>query len=369
MPGRSHPRCGSPRDEPRSSAATQRAALGIARAISADTASDHDLKLSALDLEGRAHDFLGDRDAARATWERQAREALAAGRTQAQLRAVVQLGKIELFAGQPPNRLYEAVDLAREAGALVELGWAQENLAIALGIQGDLPAARALLGDAIATCRALRLDQLAYLLASFAATSSYVTNEGIEETLAEAEALMDTTDLRLHTSSIRADIAFRARRYDDALEWLDASREILRTLPWCCSCRLAVLESVGARGCGQTGRGASRSRRGAADARPRALVRPERRRWRRERRCSTATRKASTAPWERRRGACRSTSRSMRLLAAELLAGESAVRWLREALDLYENGRRDARRGPRPAGAPRRRRACPAPAPSPGSRP
>ena len=81
-------------------------------AISADTASDHDLKLSALDLEGRAHDFLGDRDAARATWERQAREALAAGRTQAQLRAVVQLGKIELFAGQPPNRLYEAVDLA-----------------------------------------------------------------------------------------------------------------------------------------------------------------------------------------------------------------------------------------------------------------
>ena len=59
----------------------------------------------------------------------------------------------------------------------------------------------------------------------------------------------------------------------------------------------------------------------------------------------------------------------MRLLAAELLAGESAVRWLREALDLYENGGRDARRGPRPAGAPRRGRPCPAPAPSPGSRP
>ena len=183
-------------------------ALGIALAISADSGSDQDLKLSALDLAGRAHDFLGDRDAARAMWERQAREALAAGRTQAQLRAVVQLGKIELFAGQPPQRLFEAVELAREAGALVELGWAQENLAIALGIQGDFPAAAALLEEAVATCRALRLDQLAYLLIGQAATSSYSTNEGVEERLAEAEALLDTSDLRLHTSSIRADIAF-----------------------------------------------------------------------------------------------------------------------------------------------------------------
>ncbi len=152
-------------------------ALDIARTVYADAASDQDLKLSALDLEGRAHDFLGDRDEAKAAWERQAREALAAGRTQAQLRAVVQLGKVELFAGEPPNRLYEAVELAREAGALVELGWAQENLAIALGIQGDLPASAAVLADAVATCRALRLDQLAYLLVMSAATSSYATTK------------------------------------------------------------------------------------------------------------------------------------------------------------------------------------------------
>ncbi len=106
------------------------AALEVARLVGSEAgADDQDLRFAALDLEGRAHDFLGDRDAACAAWERQAREAEAAGRTQAQLRAVVQLGKVELFAGQPPNRLHEAVRLARDAGALVELGWAQENLA------------------------------------------------------------------------------------------------------------------------------------------------------------------------------------------------------------------------------------------------
>ena len=44
---------------------------------------------------------------------------------------------------------------------------------------------------------------------------------------------------------------------------------------------------------------------------------------------------------------------------------QAAVRWLREALDIYENGGCDARRGPRPAGAPRRGRPRAAAAPSP----
>jgi DNA-binding NarL/FixJ family response regulator len=338
-------------------------ALAIARAISADMASDPDLKLSALDLEGRAHDFLGDRAEARATWERQAGEALAAGRTQAQLRAVVQLGKIELFAGQPPNRLYEAVELARAAGALVELGWAQENLAIALGIQGDLPASRALLRDAIATCRALRLDQLAYLLVSFAATSSYVTSEGIEETLAEAEALMDTTDLRLHTASIRADIAFRAGRYDDALAWLEVSREILQTLPgavpvdslcWRVWAFAAVGRPVEARVALEAARQMPDLERwygrSVVLAAGEALL---------DRDEEGIDRALGAAP-----GSMPLDIALMRRLAAELLAGEAAVRWLREALDLYENGGAtlDAdrvRRALRDAGGPvpRRRRA------------
>ena len=121
--------------------------------------------------------------------------------------------------------------LAREAGALVELGWAQENLAVALGVQGDVPGAVALLAEAVATCRALRLDQLAYLLGGQAISDSYSTDEGVEEKLAEAEALMDTFDLRLHTTSIRADIALRAGRYEEAVEWLDRTREMMRSLP------------------------------------------------------------------------------------------------------------------------------------------
>ncbi len=195
-----------------------------------------------------------------------------------------------------------------------------------------------------------------------------MTNEGIEETLAEAEALMDTSDLRLHTSSIRADIAFRAGRYDDALAWLDVSREILQTLPgavpvdslcW----RVWALAAVGrpvearvaleeARQMPDLERWYGRSVVLAAGA---ALL---------DRDEEGIDRAMGAAP-----GSMPLDIALMRLLAAELLAGEAAVRWLREALDLYESGGRDARRGPRPAGAPRRGRPCPAPAPSPGSRP
>ena len=88
-------------------------------------------------MQARALDYAGRRDEARRAWIRQAEEAAAAGLTEARLRAVVQLGKLEVFEGTPPDRLYEAVDLARAAGALVEQAWAEENLAIALVIQGD----------------------------------------------------------------------------------------------------------------------------------------------------------------------------------------------------------------------------------------
>ncbi|MCA1843802.1 MAG: AAA family ATPase [Actinobacteria bacterium] len=128
-------------------------ALACVARVTADPAVDLGTRLAALELEGRAHDFLGDRESARRSWTRQARDASAAGRAQAELRAVVQIAKLELFAGEPPQRLREAVELAREAGSLVELAWAEENLAIALALQGDLPSAAAVLDDAIARSR------------------------------------------------------------------------------------------------------------------------------------------------------------------------------------------------------------------------
>ena len=207
-----------------------RTALDRARQVLRASDAGIDARLAALDLEGRAFDFLGDREAARASWSRQARDAVAAGRTQARLRAVVQLGKVELFAGERPERLREAVDLARDAGALVELGWAEENLAIALAVQGDLQAAAALLDDAIARIRPLGLDQLAYLLASRAMTRSYWV-ESVEEEMAEAEAIAPTPDLRLHTVSMRGDIALRRGDWDEAVRWMELGTELARSMP------------------------------------------------------------------------------------------------------------------------------------------
>jgi DNA-binding CsgD family transcriptional regulator len=308
-------------------------ALEIARQAAA--AGDQDLRLAALDLEGRAHDYLGDRDAAKAAWERQAREAEGAGRTQAQLRAVVQLGKVELFAGEPPNRMYEAVRLARDAGALVELGWAQENLAVALGVQGDVAGAVALLAEAVATCRALRLDQLAYLLAGQAISESYFTDVGVEEKLAEAETLLDTFDLRLHTTSIRADIAMRAGRYEEAVEWLERTREMMRSLPGA-----VPIDAL----CWRVWALAAAGRHADAGvALEEARQMPDLARWYGrpvvvaageallEGDADGVDRAIAAAP-----GIMTMDIALMRLVGADVIEGEARVRWLRQALDTYE---------------------------------
>src|SRR5204862_7989315 len=174
-------------------------ALGCAHRVLESPHAGIDDRLAALDLEGRAFDFTGDREAARGSWSRQARDALAAGRTQAQLRAVVQLGKVELFAGEPPQRLREAVELARGAGSLVELAWAEENLGIGLTLHGDPAAGAAVLAEAIARCRELRLDQLAYLIAAHAMITSFTT-QSVESLFDEAERLAPSADLLLHTT-------------------------------------------------------------------------------------------------------------------------------------------------------------------------
>ena len=338
-------------------------ALGIARAISADTASDHDLKLSALDLEGRAHDFLGDRDAARATWERQAARRLPRGAhkrssvlSSSWARSSCSRGNPRIDSTKPLTSRARPEHWSSSAGRR-RTSQSRSGYKETYPLRGPSWATR------LPPAAALRLDQLAYLLASFAATSSYVTNEGIEETLAEAEALMDTTDLRLHTSSIRADIAFRARRYDDALAWLDASREILRTLPGA-----VPVDSLCWRVWALAAMGRPVEARVALEE---ARQMPDLERWYGrsvvlaageallDRDEEGIDRALGAAP-----GSMPLDIALMRLLAAELLAGESAVRWLREALDLYENGGAtlDAdrvRRALRDAGGPvpRRRRA------------
>ena len=148
------------------------AALAEADGVLGEPA-DLNARLAALDIRARALDFLGQRAAAAQAWSAQAAEAAAAGRTQARLRALFQLGKQEFFAGGRPVRLGEAVAAAATAGALVELSWAEETLAIALTLQGDPAGALEVLKAAVPRARELHLDQLGFLLVVRAGALSF----------------------------------------------------------------------------------------------------------------------------------------------------------------------------------------------------
>ncbi len=310
-------------------------ALACAERVLASETVGIDLRLAALDLEGRANDFLGDREAARAAWARQARDAAAAGRTQAEVRAVVQLGKVELFDGGAPDRMYEAVELAGAAGSLVELAWAEENLAIALAVHGDLAGALAVVEPAVERCRALRLDQLAYLLAVRAMVRSYSV-ESVEDDLAEAEASAPSPDLFLHTAFIRGDIAIRSGRWEEAIHWLERSGELARSMPGVVPidslCWLPlVLTAVG------RPEDAARALAEAAAipdlarmySRPLLVA------------VATALLAADAAGVEAELAAAPATMAidlaQVRVICALELGGRAGERWLREALEAYES--------------------------------
>ena len=328
---------------------------------------DPDARLSALELKGRAYDFLGQRGEAEAAWALQAAEAAAAGRVQAQLRAVVQLGKVELFAGRPPDRLHEAVALARAEGAFVELAWAQENLAIGLALHGDPAAAREVLDDAIRRCRELRLDQLPYLLVAAGAIAS-MRGDDWDPLLTEAEALAPTAEMRLHTYGVRGDIALRQGRYADAVEYLDECDAIMQSMPG-----IVPSDSPCWRVWALAAAGRPDDARVALD---RARMMPDLERWHarpvildgvdalfaRDEEALDAALARVQMPLD---GAL------MRMLGAEMLEGSAQVRWLREAVDIYEQSGVTAtadrvRRLLRAAGGsvPRRRRAAATVAPT-----
>jgi DNA-binding CsgD family transcriptional regulator len=52
-----------------------------------------------------------------------------------------------------------------------------------------------------------------------------------EPWLREADDVLDTPDLRLHTASGRGDLALRDGRYEDAVRWLGECRRIMATMP------------------------------------------------------------------------------------------------------------------------------------------
>ena len=304
------------------------------RVLEDEAAGDIDARLSALDLQARAFDYLGDRAAAEAAWAQQAEEALKAGRTQAQLRAVVQLGKLEIYAGRPGSRLREAVALARDAGALVELAWAEENYAVGLAISGDPAGAAAVLDDAVTRARELGLDQLAYLLAHQAAAASF-SGQPADHLLAEAEALCPTDDLRLHTVGLRGDMALREGRYEDAVRWLRECVEITRVLP-------GILPSDSP--CWYVWALAAAGRDDeAAAALEEVRAMPDLARWHARPMILDAAEALLAGNEQGIDDAIASATSPvlldialMRMLGAETLRGPAQARWLREALELYE---------------------------------
>ena len=329
--------------------------------------TDIDIHLTALDIRARALDFLGDRAAAGEAWTAQAEQAAAAGRTQAELRALFQLGKQEFFDGRRPARLRDAAELARSAGALVELAWAEETLAIALVLQGDPAAALEVLEVAIPRARQLRLDQLGYLLCTEAGALSF-TRESVEELLAQAETVTPAPDLLLATATIRADIAMRHGRYEEAVIHYETAGGLQETMPGVAPTDglCFLVWALAALGRADEAKAALR----------RAETMPDLARWY-PRPVIVAAGRALLAgdgagvdtAIAAARGPMPFAVADMRVIGSQLIGGDRRIRWLREALDIYETAGATActdrvRSLLRDAGGPvpRRRRAAAVPA-------
>src|SRR5581483_8433533 len=316
--------------------------------------------------------FLGDRTAANDTWTCMAEEAAAGGRTEIELRALLQLGKQEFFTGKAPVKMREAVRLATEAGALVELAWAEELLATALVLQGDPVSALEVLDAAVARARDLRLDQLAFLIVAQGAAMSYVSPERAEPLLAEAEALLPAPDLLLSTTTVRAMTALHSGDYAEAVRRYEAADAALTLMPGVApadsTCMLVWALAA-----------AGRLTEAAAVLR-RAEAAPDLARWHTRPVLVGAARALLAGDPEGIDRAILSAAGPMpfevavmRVISAEVLGGENGARWLREALDIYERTGAVAlserlRRLLRNAGAPvpRRRRTAEVPAPLAG---
>src|SRR5205814_5255146 len=208
-------------------------------------------------------------------------------------------------------------------------------------------------------------DQLPYLLAALGGAESLRAGESVASPLYdEAERLAPTADLAIHTYGIRADIALRAGRYAEGLDWLERCVELMRAMPggmpsdspcWLVWARAAV-------GRMDDAADALREARSLPDdlarwhGRPVLLAAGEALLNGDESGIDAAIASATgRMPFE---------IALMRVLGAEIIAGPARVRWLREALDVYETHGMETesalvRRLLREAGGPvpRRRRA------------
>ncbi len=306
------------------------------RVLASSAGLDPSVLCGALDLRGRALDFLGRRAEAAAAWSRQADVAETAGLTSERLRGLVSLAELELFEGQPPRRMFDAVDLARDSGALVEWVWAELNLSIALSIQGDPAAGARVAAAAAERCRQHRLDLLPFVMMAQLGAVSLLGDPRFDELLSETQRLgRDAADAVIHTSGIASDHCLHLGRYDDAMVHINRVLDVVRSTPGGIPADSPNWLPLALLGAG----------RDEAAGKALAVIRglPDTSRWY-GRSVVLAVTDAVIACDEAAVDAALASATGrmpfdlalLRVFAAEIMGGAARARWLREALDLYE---------------------------------
>ena len=311
-------------------------ALACARRAIEAAGDDAVSACAAFDLEARALDLMGRRDAAAAAWGRQQEVAARAGLTAERIRGLVSLAELELFQGRPPRRMYEAVEVARAAGALVEQAWGELNLSIALSIQGDPQSGARLADEAAERCRRHRLDLLPFALMAQLGAAHILGDPAFEAMLADARQLgSDFGDAVVHTSGIAGAHYLHLGRYDEAVVELQRVTDVQLAEPGSIPSDSPYLLVLALRAAGRD--------KEARDALEVARQLPGAGRWYANR-MTLAVAEAVLAGDEAAVDTAISSATGrmpfglalLRVLAAETLGGPSRDRWLREALDLYE---------------------------------
>lgn len=291
---------------------------------------------AAFDLRARALDFAGQRGDAATAWGRQQQVAAEAGLTAERIRGLVSMAEFELFEGRPPQRMFEAVEVARDAGALVEQVWAELNLSIALSVQGDPVSGARLAAEAAARCHRHHLDLLPFVVMAQLGAAHILGDPGFAELLTEARRLSgNTTDGIVHSSSIAGHHHLQLGQYDEAIVELQRVTDVLMAEPggipsdgpyW-----LAIALCA-------TGR-----RDEASEALDVARRIPNSLRWYATTMTLGVAEGVLAGDEVAVDRALRSATGRMpfqlalaRVVAADTLDGQFRARWLREALDLYE---------------------------------
>lgn len=302
----------------------------------AEEHGDPELACRALDVVARSRDALGDRPAATAAFRRWADVADQAGLTSARLQALMELGNLDFMSGGPSDGLREARELAHRAGAFATQVLADLSLVWLLGHRALLDEAQALGDEAVRLCRHFGLSLVPHALVAHAWAREHAVQGAGEDLLSEAESLTPgDVDLVILAEWTRGDRYLRTGEYDRALHHYEKGLAAMEVSPSGVPPPIPFMR-VCALACAEDARGARRALEEARahPALPRLFVNPM---W-------LAVGDALVSrdgPALREAVDAASTNGSFNgaialVLGAEVVGGEEAPVWLREALEVFD---------------------------------